>query len=513
MSDFKPPPLPFPSRKRKPGGSPRISVGAFIGFAVFAMLALAPMIWWFGFRIEPGEGEIAILIRKTGENLPSGQIIAAHDKQKGVQLEVLPEGRYFRNPYSWDWEIHQITDIPAGKLGVVTRLYGEDLPSGRIIATEGSKGILADVLMPGKHRVNPYAFQVDLFDAITVRAGHVGVITSLTGADVLSATAPVAEANTFLVPQDTKGVVPTVKDPGTYYINPYLLSLVEVNLQGQRFEMSGGDVISFLTIDGFIVTVEGTIEFALRRDQAAYLTHRVGDMDDIIKKLIMPRARGFSRIEGSKHPAIDFIVGQTRQEFQNNLETHLRERSQDWGVDIRSVLVRRILPPDEIAAINRDREIAVQDAAKYDQQIIQAQSRAELVRQEMLAQQNKEKVESETERIRALIAAEQRQAVHVIAAEKDLEVAGVNLEAARFDAEAVLLRADGERDSVRADNQARAKVFTDEAAAMDGGMNLARLKFYEHMGPRIERVLSNDGAEGLGALFRQFLPKTSEVNP
>lgn len=509
MSDFKPP--PFPSRRRKPS-LPRGPSGAGLaGFAVFVVLALGPMVWWFGFRIEPGEGQIAVLIRKTGEDLPSGQIIATSPKQKGIQLEVLPEGRYFRNPYVWDWEIHTITDIPAGKLGVQTRLYGEDLPSGRIIAAEGTKGILANVLMPGKHRVNPYAFQVDLFDAITVRAGHVGVITALTGADVLSETAPVAEPNTFLVEGETKGVVAGVKDPGTYYLNPYLVSLVEVNLQGQRFEMSGADVISFLTMDGFTVTVEGTIEFAIERDEAAYLTHRVGDMDDIIKKLILPRARGFSRIEGSKHPAIDFIVGQTRQGFQNNLESHLRERSRDWGVEIRSVLVRKILPPDEIAAINRDREIAVQDSAKYDQQIIQARSRAELVRQEMLAQQNKEKVEAETERIRALIAAEQRQAVQVIDAEKDLEVAGVNLEAARFDAEAVLLRADGERDSVRADNTARAKVFTDEAAAMGGGMNLARLKFYEHMGPRVERVLSNDSAEGLGMLFRQFMPETSEV--
>jgi hypothetical protein len=51
---------------------------------------------------------------------------------------VLAEGRYFRNPYSWGWEIHPITDIPAGKLGgVVTRLYGDDLA-----ATLGEKKIV-----------------------------------------------------------------------------------------------------------------------------------------------------------------------------------------------------------------------------------------------------------------------------------------------------------------------------------------------------------------------------------
>ena len=165
-------------------------------------------------------------------------------------------------------------------------------------------------------------------------------------------------------------------DPGTHYLNPYIYNSVEVNLQSQRFDMSGKDVINFLTLDGFTVTVEGYIEFGIQRKEAAFLTHRVGDMDDIIKKIILPRARGFSRIEGSKHPAVNFIVGETRQKFQNDLEAHLREKSKGWGLDIKAVGVRKVIVPDEIASINRDRELAVQDAAKYEQQIFQAQSKA-----------------------------------------------------------------------------------------------------------------------------------------
>jgi len=49
-----------------------------------------------------------------------------------------------------------------------------------------------------------------------------------------------------------------------------------------------------------------------------------------------------------------------------------------------------VLPPDQIAGVIREREVAVQDARKFEQQIEQARSQAELVRQEMLAQQNKE---------------------------------------------------------------------------------------------------------------------------
>lgn len=503
-----PPPLPA-SRKRTRPSIP--GLGILVGFFVIALLVLSPIVFWFGFRIEPGEGEIAILIRKTGSNLPPGQILAVEEGQKGIQLAVLAEGRYFKNPYVWDWQIHPIIDIPAGKLGVRTRLYGEELPNGEILAHEGTKGILAEVLTPGKHRVNPYAYHVEQFDAITVRAGHVGVTTSLVGADMLNEPDQVSEANTFLVPEKVKGVVGTVKDPGTYYLNPYLVSLVEVNLQGQRFEMSGEDRISFLTEDGFTVGVEGTVEFAIRRDKSAELSHRVGDMDDIIKKIILPRARGFSRIEGSKHPAINFIVGQTRQGFQNDLEEYLRDVCQDMGVDIRSVLVRKIEPPDQIAAINRDREVAVREAEKYQQQISQARSRAELVRQEMLAQQNKEKVEAETERIRAVINARQEQEVRLIAAQKDLDVSTIRLDAAAFEAEALLLEADGSRDAILADNQAQEAVFTAETAAVGGGMNLARLALYRKVAPSIQSILSNDQAGSLGAMFQAFLPESVEV--
>jgi regulator of protease activity HflC (stomatin/prohibitin superfamily) len=229
-------------------------------------------------------------------------------------------------------------------------------------------------------------------------------------------------------------------------------------------------------------------------------------MDDIIKKIILPRARGFSRIEGSKHPAINFIVGETRQGFQRDLETHLREKCTPWGVDIKSVLVRKIIVPDEIASISRDREVAVQNALKFEQQIDQAKSQAELVRQEMLAIQNKEKVQSDTERIRAVINAQQDQAVRVIAAEQEREVARLEEQAASLQAEAVIKTAEGERDAIKARNVAEASVLTDQVNAFKSGMTLARYRFYQHISPRIQSVLSSDQEGGIGSLFSTFLP-------
>ena len=505
--EFIPPSLSAKPRMPKP--VPRLGPGwgaLAVPLAIAVVVLLFPLWVWTFCRIEPGPGEIAVLIRKTGKDLPSGQILALEKGQKGIQLEVLAEGRYFRNPYHWGWEIARITDVPPGKLGVLTRLYGADLPSGQILAPDGCKGIVADVLRPGKYRINPYAYGVQQFDAITIRPGCGGVVTSLTGLDVLAGAVPEADRNTFLVKDGMKGVKPEILDAGTYYLNPYMFNVVEVNLQSQRFELSGDDAISFLTLDGFTVNVEGTIEYALMRDQAARLTHQVGDMDDILKKIVLPKARGFSRIEGSKNPAKNYIAGATRQMFQDSLEAHLIAQCKNWGVDVKSVLIRNITPPDAIASIIRDREVAVQDANKYGQQIEQAKSEAELVKQEMLAVQNKEKVEADTQRIRAVIAADQGREVRLTRANKDLEVAKLENAAAKAQAEAKLLRAKAEGDVIRMRNEADAAVIANQVKAFGTGMELARNAFYGKIAPKIRAILTGDQGDGIGGLLQEFAP-------
>jgi regulator of protease activity HflC (stomatin/prohibitin superfamily) len=491
--------------------------GPALGYMIGWMLVVAILIFfapawvWFYWRIEPGSNELAVLIRKTGNDLPSGQILALEPGQKGIQLEILQPGRYFRNPYTWGWEIHAITDIPAGKLGVRTRLYGDDPVPGGIIATDDSKGIVRDVLRPGKYLINPYAYSVAQYDAVAIRPGSVGVVTSLTGKDVLKDGLPAELRNDYLVAPELKGVLAQVLDPGTYYLNPYMLNVVEVNLQSQRFAMSGDDAISFLTSDGFTITVEGTIEYALLRDKAAMLTHKVGDMDDILKKVVLPHARGFSRIAGSKNPAKNFITGDTRQVFQDTLQGHLRAVCKDKGIDVRSVLVRNITPPDEVASIIRAREVAAQMAKRYEQEIEQARSKAELTRQEMLAEQSKQKVESETAKIRAEIKARQDQSVLLTGANRELDVARLQNEAAVAQVEAKLLGAGAQQQVIRMQNEAEAAVLANRVEAFGNGMNVARYTFYERIGPRISSILSSDDPRGLGGLFLPYVPSGKEV--
>lgn len=473
------------------------------GWVIAVLLAAVGFgLWiWFGWRIEPANGEIAVLMKKTGKDLPPEAILAPGPEFKGIQLEVLPEGRFFRNPWTWSWKFVEAMDIPAGKFGVLVRKFGKDLPAGEILAPDDrSKGIVRDVLGTGRHRVNPYAYDVKICDDIVIKPGHVGVVTALTGADILSGTKPEESEKGFLVKEGSKGVLPQVLKEGTHRLNPFIYSVSIVNIQSQRFEMSGPDAITFLTLDGFTVTAEGTLEFNLDVDKVALLSHEVGDMDDILQKIIVPAARGFSRIEGSKKNATEFIVGESRQAFQNSLETYLKKVCSQWGVSLNSVLIRDIFAPQEIAAIIRKRELAVQEANKIDQQIVQAKSQAELARERALAEQNSAKVAAETARIQAKIKAEQHQSEMTIDAQARLAAAALDLKSAEAEAAARLAQAEAERKVVESETTAAAQVLAQEAGVYADERDYVRAKLYRKTAPGVKSVIVGDQPDGVFGL-------------
>ena len=467
----------------------------FIGAAAAVVTLMVLPLWiWYGWRIEPENGQIAILIKKTGKNLPPEAILAPGPEYKGIQEEVLPEGRHFRNPWTWEWRYAKVVDIPAGKFGVLVRKFGKNLPEGEILAHDGTRGILSDVLGTGKHRINPYAYEVKMYDDITVKPGHVGVVTELTGDDILApdGVGDAATGTGFLVKRGAKGVSSRILKEGTHRLNPFVYAVTIVNIQSQRFEMSGADAISFLTLDGFTVNAEGTLEFNLDVDKVALLSHEVGDMDDILQKIVLPAARGFSRIEGSKKNATEFIGGLSRQAFQDSLEKYLQDVCRPWGVSLNSVLIRDIFAPQEVAAIIRQRELAVQEGLKIEQQIVQAKSFAGLERQKALAAQNSARVAAETKSIQAKIAAEQASVEKVVAAETQREVAARELKAAQADAEAKLTVAEAERKVVEVRTKAEADVLRQEVAAYGGEGEYVRAKLYEKVAPRLRDVVTGD---------------------
>ena len=467
-------------------------------FILCLLLVGVPFFVWNFCRIEPGNGQIAILIRKTGKPLPPENVIALEKGQQGIQLDVLGEGRYFRNPYIWGWKITKVTEIPAGKFAVLVRKYGRNLEAGRIIAEdENCKGIVPEVLGTGRHRINPYAYEVRIFDDVKIRPGNVGVVTNLTGGDIFTGDGnEYGFQGGFLVRKERKGVVQEILKEGTHRLNPFIYNVIPVNIQSQRHEFSGEDAISFLTMDGFNVSLEGTVEFNIIATEAPRLVQAVGDMEDILNKIILPSVHGFSRIEGSKKGATEFIVGESRRLFQEDLEKYLRENCRKWGIEINSVLIRDIIVPQDIAGIIRTRELAQQEARKYVEEIRRARSEAELAKQKMLAEQNLKKIAADTEKKAAIIKARQKGQEAEIAAQTQLKVAEYGYRTAEANAKASLLQAEARKRVITEQNKRDAEVMTRRIEAYGSGESYVNSRLYVKLMPNIRSIIFNGAPYG-----------------
>jgi len=88
-------------------------------------------------RIDIGPGSVCRLDSETGRDLKNSDEVAPDDLYQGVQQKVLTTGRYFYNPYDYDWEIKSLIEIKTGKLGVRVSLTGDDLPYGEFLAQDG----------------------------------------------------------------------------------------------------------------------------------------------------------------------------------------------------------------------------------------------------------------------------------------------------------------------------------------------------------------------------------------
>jgi regulator of protease activity HflC (stomatin/prohibitin superfamily) len=214
-------------------------------------------------------------------------------------------------------------------------------------------------------------------------------------------------------------------------------------------------------------------------------------MNDILKKIILPSVHGFARIEGSKKGATEFIIGESRRLFQEELDKFLRKNCAKWGIVINSVLIRDIIVPQQIAEIIRKRELALQDARKYTQEITRAKSEAELAKQKTLAEQNKKKVAAETERLTAKIAADQKQVEAVMAAQADLDVAKIDYETAKSEAKSVLNAAVAQSAVIKETKAKEAEVLARMVKAFGSGENFITGKIYEKIMPGINSIVLN----------------------
>jgi regulator of protease activity HflC (stomatin/prohibitin superfamily) len=308
---------------------------------------------WTVARVWVGPDEMMVIISRVGKDLAPGQILAK-EGQKGVKEEVLGTGRHFINPINEEYEIHPLIYVRAGtpprrdgdqevaseppQVGIVTSLIGTELPEGEFLAEPGQKGVWKRVLTPGKYRLNPYAYKVELASAVVIEPGYVGVVTHLAGEN---STGELAKPH-------QRGVLEDVLTPGIYYLNPreFRVSAVEIGYNELTFEDASS--IIFPTSDGNTVRIDGTIIWGIYPADAPHIIKQFGSEEKVVNLVIRPQAESTMRLEGSNYTSRQFVEGDSREQFQQAVTASLKSTLERKNIRMLLTLIRNIDVPDTI---------------------------------------------------------------------------------------------------------------------------------------------------------------------
>jgi len=533
-----------------------------IKLAVVVMIAYGAWLWGFC-RFYVGPNQMAIVTAKNGEALEPGQILA-RPGQKGIQEETLGEGRHFLNPIFYDVEIMRSVLVPPGKVAMVTSKVGTTLAEGEFIAERGQKGIWRGVLGPGKYRMNPYGYQIDIVDAISIPIGYAGVITSLSGEQAASGQ---------FAKEGQKGVRRDVLQPGLYYVNPkeYKVDVLEIginqvsllgrtggkvvtkarqlgqnealnelqsavlqkqeakrqdyfsrrsssssqmqkSLQGEQVSFDAGaplasvapvpleegemnltELLSFPSRDGFQISLDMTVEFELAPESIAGIFRRYGDLPAVVDKIIMPQITSISRNKGSEYRAKDFIVGEGREKFQNDLTISLEQTLGAKGITVYNALIRHVEVPDQIREPIQQASIAVEQDLTNKERQNTARKQAELNTELSLIKQRGEQVMQETEKIKAEIAADLQRQVAEIQAETLKKTAEIQKMTAAIAANKVRVLGEAKASALQKVEGERANGLQLKASVFGNPVAYAQWRFADTLNPAMQLNIIHSG--------------------
>jgi regulator of protease activity HflC (stomatin/prohibitin superfamily) len=404
-------------------------------------------IWqWVICRVEVPPG-YSLLLRYKGPfpfgnapQAPEGTLAQADRNGRPLQvgiLEAMPgPGRHFYSPLEFETRLVEDLVITPGKIGIVVSKVGKPLPSGTYLADEeGYRGIRRKVLTPGRYRINAYAFDVKVVDTDAcveprtriqrregdrtfIPPGYVGVVTNK-AADPRNG--------------QGQGIQQQVLQPGLYYLNPeekrvdvISVGFSETTLMvetgqpepaplGDRLgKRSGGKDptyvlgkgIEFPSSDGFPIHLDFTAIWGITPEQAPEVVRQFGTLKDVEQKVVLPQIGSICRLHGSKRGAVDLLVGDSREAFQDETSQELERVLGAKNLTLLFGLTRHIYVPSQVREPIQKAKIANELTKTREQEQLTAKVQAELTEAKAKVTLEERRTRAETEKLSAEVAAE-----------------------------------------------------------------------------------------------------------
>jgi hypothetical protein len=244
--------------------------------------------------------------------------------------------------------------------------------------------------------------------------------------------------------------------------------------------------VEFPSRDGFQIRLDMTVEFELLPDEIAGILSRYGDLPAVVDKIIMPQITSISRNKGSEYRAKDFIMGEGREKFQQDLTQALAGKLGSKQIIVHNALIRHVEVPQQILDPIQLASVAVEQDLTNKEKQNTAKKQAELNTELTLIDQRREQVAEETKKIKAEIKADEQKQVAEINAETLRQVSEINMETASLNAEKVRLLGVAQADALKMVEGERAMGLQLKADAFGDARAYALYAFSEKLNPDVE---------------------------
>ena len=514
-------------------------VALVLAAAVLALPLYEVLEWTVNYYYVP-EGKSLLLRYKgplifTGGNKYAARGQFAGDGEIGVKEAMPGPGRHFYCPIWWERTLVNDWVVQPGQLAVVTSKMGEDLPSGQFlvdgdVGQTKHRGILRRTFGPGRYRINPYAYDVKIVEPaqsetgkfsgwVHVNPGYVGVVTYL-------AEDPARRRKT--------GIQNDTLPPGLYPINPHEIQVDLVSVGYNAKELSTEKLkdergrplvdesgeeqpvpdtgISFPSADGFKIYMDFSAVWGIMPRQAPDIVRRFGNLEAVEQKVITPQCESICRNNGSKLGAVELLIGDSRQKFQEDVDAEIRLILTDKNISMLYGLVRHIYIPKDVREPIQKGYVADELTLTRSQETTTAKMEGRLREAEQKVLLEAARITENTKKLAAEVSANGQKDAETIAAETEHRVAAIDRRCAEIDAQKTVAIGAADNAAKRMQQEARAQLFELAVKAFGDASAYTKWQFAQGLPASIDLRMIYSGTGTLWTDLKGIVP-TLNVKP
>ena len=341
------------------------------------------------------------------------------------------------------------TLIPPGYVGVVTNKASDP-------RTGQDRGIQKQVLQPGIYFLNPEEKRIDI-----VSIGY---------------------SETSLTVEAQK------RDGGKAARRPAAgVRRCERDLSGDRLGTSTADDpiyvpgkgIEFPSSDGFPIHLDYTAIWGILPEQAPNVVRQFGTLKDVEHKVILPQIESICRLHGSRRGAVDLLVGDTREQFQNETSAELERVLTSKNLSLLFGLTRHIYVPKLVREPIQKAKIADELTKTRDQEQLTAKAQADLTESKAKVVFEEKRTQAETEKMVAEVGAEGEKKAKEIEAMTEKLKAEIDAKTAAIEAQTTRMLGEAKAQSIKLAKEAKAERLQLLVKAIGGPDSYERYIFAE----------------------------------